>query len=48
MTESPPAPPYDGYNIPERFRTVPYDQLPQGIRLRLERQVPPPEVIPAP
>lgn len=32
-----PAPPYEGVPLPERFRTVAFDDLPMGMRRRVER-----------
>lgn len=30
-----PQPPYDGFQVPERFRTVPFAELPPAIREKL-------------
>jgi hypothetical protein len=35
-------PPYDGSQIPEHFRSIPYDDLPEGIKAKIV-QVPKPK-----
>ena len=32
-----PVPPYEGVQLPERFRQTPYDELPPGLKIKVDR-----------
>jgi hypothetical protein len=35
MSTTTPQPPYPDANIPDRFRTIPWDQLPPAIKVKI-------------